>query len=89
MLFHCTVTINQQYDWLRIQSSMQKLSTWRCIITSSGKKVLQDEVELRYIKMDEQVADLFTKNLVAGKFENFLRQLSIAKRMEAGVEGEC
>lgn len=46
-------------------------------------------MELRYIKMDEQVADLITKSLVAGKFENFLRQLSIAKRMEAGVEGEC
>ncbi|KAH7570369.1 hypothetical protein JRO89_XS05G0093900 [Xanthoceras sorbifolium] len=37
------------------------------------EKVLQEEIEMRQVKTDEQVADLFTKSLSIGKFENFRR----------------
>ncbi|KAM1753554.1 hypothetical protein ACFX12_006125 [Malus domestica] len=45
------------------------------------EKVLQEEIEMRQINTDEQVADLFTKGLSTGKFEKFRRQLSMEKRM--------
>lgn len=35
------------------------------------EKVLQHKIELRYIKKDEQVSDLFVKILIAGKFKSF------------------
>ncbi|KAE8673149.1 hypothetical protein F3Y22_tig00111810pilonHSYRG00151 [Hibiscus syriacus] len=38
------------------------------------EKFLQEEIEMRQIKTDEQIADLFTKSLSVGKFEHFRRQ---------------
>ncbi|KAE8669113.1 Detected protein of unknown function [Hibiscus syriacus] len=53
------------------------------------EKALQEEIEMKQIKTDDQVADLFTKSLSSGKFEIFLCQLSTVKIMRAVVEGEC
>ncbi|KAE8699425.1 hypothetical protein F3Y22_tig00110578pilonHSYRG00054 [Hibiscus syriacus] len=53
------------------------------------EKVLQEEIEMRQIKTDEQIADLFTKSLSVGKFEHFRRQHGVIQRMEANIEGEC
>ena len=53
------------------------------------EKVLQEEIELLYVKTEDQVADLFTKGLGVDKFEKFRRQLNMVRRMEVGVEGEC
>ncbi|KAH9723693.1 hypothetical protein KPL70_007207 [Citrus sinensis] len=53
------------------------------------EKVLQKEIEMRQVKTDEQIADLFTKSLSVGKFEHFRRQLSVIQRMGANIEGEC
>ncbi|KAE8705435.1 hypothetical protein F3Y22_tig00110429pilonHSYRG01243 [Hibiscus syriacus] len=53
------------------------------------EKVLQEEIEMRQIKTDEQIADLFTKSLSVGKFEHFRRQHGVIERMEANIEGEC
>ena len=53
------------------------------------KKVLQEKFEMRQIKTDEKIADLFTKGLTAGKFENFCRLLNEVQRMGVDVEGEC
>ena len=52
------------------------------------KKVLQEETEMDQVKIDDQVADLFTKGLSSGKIEKFQRQLNMC-RTKAGVEGEC
>ncbi|XP_068644922.1 secreted RxLR effector protein 161-like [Aristolochia californica] len=53
------------------------------------EKVLQEEIELRPIKTDDQVADLFTKSLSTGKFKMFCYQLGTVQPVIAGVEGEC
>ncbi|KAE8704364.1 PLAC8 family protein [Hibiscus syriacus] len=53
------------------------------------EKVLQEEIEMRQIKTDEQIADLFTKSLSVGKFDHFRRQHGVIQRMEANIEGEC
>ncbi|KAL5854297.1 hypothetical protein ACOSQ4_004099 [Xanthoceras sorbifolium] len=53
------------------------------------EKVLQEEIEMRQVKIDEQVADLFTTSLSIGKFENFRGQLGMVQRMRANIEGEC
>lgn len=53
------------------------------------EKVLQEEIEMRQIKTDDQVADLFTISLSTGKLEKFRRQLNIVQRMKADIEGEC
>ena len=53
------------------------------------EKVLQEEIEMRQIKTDDQVADLFTKSLSTCKLEMFRRQLDIVQRMRADIEGEC
>ncbi|KAH9779126.1 hypothetical protein KPL71_007607 [Citrus sinensis] len=53
------------------------------------EKVLQEEIEMRQVKTDEQIADLFTKSLSVGKFEHFRRQLGVIQRMGANIEGEC
>ncbi|RXH77727.1 hypothetical protein DVH24_039698 [Malus domestica] len=45
------------------------------------EKVLQEEIEMRQINTDDQIADLFTKGLSTCKFEKFRRQLSMEKRM--------
>ncbi|XP_042423573.1 uncharacterized mitochondrial protein AtMg00810-like [Zingiber officinale] len=51
------------------------------------EKVLQEEIEMRQISTDDQVANLFTKGLSASKFKRFRDQLGIVQRV--GVEGEC
>ncbi|KAE8728709.1 hypothetical protein F3Y22_tig00004111pilonHSYRG00116 [Hibiscus syriacus] len=50
------------------------------------EKVLQEEIEMRQIKTDEQIVDLFTKSLSVGKFEHFrlMVQLSCAVLLVAG-----
>ncbi|KAE8665560.1 PLAC8 family protein [Hibiscus syriacus] len=53
------------------------------------EKVLQEEIEMRQIKTDEKIADLFTKSLSVGKFEHFCRQHGVIQRMETNIEGEC
>ncbi|KAL5549787.1 hypothetical protein UlMin_005018 [Ulmus minor] len=53
------------------------------------EKVLQEEIEMKQIKTDDQVADLFTKSLSSGKFEMFRYQLGTVQRMRADIEGEC
>lgn len=53
------------------------------------EKVLREEIEMRQIKTDDQVADLFTKSLSTGKFEMFRCQLGTVQRMRADIEGEC
>ncbi|KAI3500109.1 hypothetical protein L1887_35925 [Cichorium endivia] len=53
------------------------------------EKVLKEEIKMRQIKTDEQVADLFTKGLSTGKCEGFRCQLNMVRRMGASVEGEC
>ncbi|KAE8704559.1 tir-nbs resistance protein [Hibiscus syriacus] len=53
------------------------------------EKVLQEEIEMRQVKRDEQIADLFTKSLSVGKFEHFRRQFGVIQRMGANIEGEC
>lgn len=53
------------------------------------EKVLQEEISLKYIDIENQVADLFTKGLSINKFGRFRLQLGMIKRkMEANVEGE-
>ena len=49
------------------------------------EKVFQDEIEMLYIKMDDQVADLFTKSLSIEKFQKFQQQLNMDQRMKVGV----
>ncbi|KAE8679564.1 tir-nbs resistance protein [Hibiscus syriacus] len=53
------------------------------------EKVLQEEIEMRKIKTDEQIDDLFTKSLSVGKFEHFRRQHGVIQRMEVNIEEEC
>ncbi|KAL6343110.1 hypothetical protein AAG906_018948 [Vitis piasezkii] len=53
------------------------------------EKVLEEEVELKQIKSEDQVADLFTKGLSGSKFESFCHQLGMVKILEVDVEGEC
>ena len=53
------------------------------------EKVLQEEIKLEKVKTEDQVADLFTKGLNGNKVENFCCKLSMVRRLEAGVEGEC
>ena len=53
------------------------------------EKVLEEEVELKQIKSEDQVAELFTKGLSGSKFESFCHQLGMVKILEADVEGEC
>lgn len=53
------------------------------------EKVLQEEIEMRQIKTDDQVTDLFTKSLSTSKLENFCQQLDIVQRMRAAIKGKC
>ena len=41
------------------------------------EKGLQDEIEMQYVKMDDQVADLFIMGLSIEKFEEFCQQLNM------------
>ncbi|XP_062118705.1 secreted RxLR effector protein 161-like [Humulus lupulus] len=47
------------------------------------EKVLQEEIEMRQINTDDQVADIFTKGLSTIKFAKFRTQLNLVKREEA------
>ncbi|KAM2723556.1 hypothetical protein EV1_026500 [Malus domestica] len=53
------------------------------------EKVLQEEIEMRQVKTNDQVADLFTKSLGTGKLEIFRCLLNTVQRMTADIEGEC
>ncbi|PKI63871.1 hypothetical protein CRG98_015754 [Punica granatum] len=53
------------------------------------EKVMSGEIGLQQVKIEDQVADLFTKGLSGNKIESFCHQLGMVERMEAGVEGEC
>lgn len=53
------------------------------------EKVLQDEIEMQYVKTDDQVMDSSTKGLSTGKFEEFCHKLNMGQRMKVGEEGEC
>ena len=53
------------------------------------EKVPQDEVEMQYVKTNDQVAYLFIKSLSIRKFEKFYQQLNMDRRIKVGVEGEC
>lgn len=57
------------------------------------EKVLQEEIQLKHVKTEDQVADLFMKSLSRNKFERFLHQLGIVEGTEAGteagIEGGC
>ena len=53
------------------------------------EKVLQEDIEMRQVKTNDQVADLFTKSLSTGKLEIFRCLLSTVQRMRADIEGEC
>ena len=53
------------------------------------EKVQLEEIEMRQIKTNDQVADLFTKSLSMSKFEMFHHQHGLVQRMEVDIEGEC
>ncbi|XP_071712452.1 uncharacterized mitochondrial protein AtMg00240-like [Rutidosis leptorrhynchoides] len=48
--------------------------------------VLKREIQLKHVRTDGQVADVFTKSLIGRKFEQFYCQLGMS---EVGVEGRC
>ena len=50
------------------------------------EKVLRKEIELKHVRTENQVADLFTKDLSGNKFESFCHQLRVLNKVEAGVE---
>ncbi|KAK3041270.1 hypothetical protein RJ639_001372 [Escallonia herrerae] len=52
------------------------------------EKVLQEEIELEHVRTENQVADLLTKSLSENKFQSFRRQLGMANKGGASVEGE-
>ena len=53
------------------------------------EKALKEEIEMQQIKIDDQVADLFTKELNTGKHESFHCQLNMVQQMRTSAEGEC
>jgi len=61
---------------------------WKCIIILLKKKILQQKIEMRLIKINKQVANLFTKDLSTSKLESFWRQLNVVKRMTINIEKE-
>lgn len=50
--------------------------------------MLQGEIDLKHIKTEQQIADLFTKGLSVNKWESFCQQLGMAKT-RADVESRC
>ncbi|KAL0427812.1 UNVERIFIED_CONTAM: Retrovirus-related Pol polyprotein from transposon RE1 [Sesamum latifolium] len=52
------------------------------------EKVLQEEIKLKHVGTERQVADLSTKGLDDNKFEIFHQQLGMVNGAEAGVERE-
>ena len=53
------------------------------------ERVLMEEIKMQQIKTNDEVADIFTKGLSAGKYEDFRCQLNMVRQMGASVEGEC
>ncbi|KAA0026182.1 putative mitochondrial protein [Cucumis melo var. makuwa] len=54
------------------------------------EKVLQEEIEMKPIKAEDQIADIFTKGLPITKHMKFLQQLRMIERPRiVSVEGEC
>lgn len=49
---------------------------------------MQQKIEMRLIKINKQVANLFTKDLSTSKLESFWRQLNVVKRMTINIEKE-
>nr|KAJ0206902.1 hypothetical protein LSAT_V11C500256870 [Lactuca sativa] len=74
---------------LRKQYMKQQLQQLRKNQACGREKVLKEEVNMRQIKNDKQIAELFTKGLSKGKNEGFRCQLNMIRRMGASAEGEC
>ncbi|KAA0037956.1 glutamate receptor 2.8-like [Cucumis melo var. makuwa] len=54
------------------------------------EKVLQEEIEMKPIKTEDQIVDIFMKGLPATKHTKFLQQLGMIERPRiVSVEGEC
>ncbi|PHU30039.1 hypothetical protein BC332_02132 [Capsicum chinense] len=53
------------------------------------EKILQEEITLKNIGIEGQVADLFTKGLDINKFEDFCHQLGMASKRKAGEPQRC
>ncbi|KAJ0896948.1 putative RNA-directed DNA polymerase [Helianthus annuus] len=49
------------------------------------QKLLEGEVDLKYIDTQMQVADVFTKSLAAGKLESFCEKINMK---QTNIEGE-
>lgn len=50
--------------------------------------MLQEKIELEYIKTEQQIAGLFKKGSSVNKFESFCQQLGMAKT-RADVKKRC
>ncbi|RVW91817.1 Retrovirus-related Pol polyprotein from transposon TNT 1-94 [Vitis vinifera] len=73
----------QESTWLiRLMNDLHQLVDYAVPL----EKVLEEEVELKQINSEDQVADLFTKGLSGSKFESFCHQLSMVKIFEADVK---
>lgn len=54
------------------------------------EKVLQGDIEMRPVKTNDQVADIFTKSLPATKLSEFRKSLGmIIRTRKVDNEGEC
>ncbi|CAA0823425.1 cysteine-rich RLK (RECEPTOR-like protein kinase) 8 [Striga hermonthica] len=58
------------------------------------EKVLTEEIEMKHVGTEDQVADVFTKGLNSSNFEEFRTCLGMVReenitRKDVGVEGEC
>ena len=53
------------------------------------EKVLEEEIELKHVRTENQVADLLEKSLSSNKFQSFYHQLGVTNKVESNVEGEC
>ena len=57
------------------------------------EKVIQGEIEMKAIRTNDQVADIFIKGFGAIKFAEFWKQLGMTTQLELqrriNVEGEC
>ncbi|KAE8708634.1 hypothetical protein F3Y22_tig00110336pilonHSYRG00004 [Hibiscus syriacus] len=75
--YRATTMVAQENTWLiQLMNDLHQPVDYAVMLycdNQSGKKVLQEEVEMRQVKTDEQIADLFTKSLSVGKFEHFRR----------------
>lgn len=89
MQFNCIVTTSQQIHLAKNPIFYARTKHVEVHYHFIREKVLQVEINLKYIDTENQVADLFTKSLSINKFGRFRLQLGMIKRkMEANVEGE-